>query len=178
MKALKILNGRLKELKGASRIVRMDNSHLKFDKPIKYIEEAIKELEEYESDMDKYLDYTTNSRCSKSFNSCLSSVKSEYDIELEKIIKENSQDRLAKLEKVILDYYLAKGYQVGVGGWGFSVQINSDYKDKNIEVFFSDKQNNEKEFDSVVTIMEETTKKMFDKAFEYFTLNKKETNVK
>ena len=90
--------------------------------------------------------------------------------ELEKIVKENSEDRLAELEKVILDYYLAKGYQVGVGGWGFSVQINSDYKDKNIEVFFSDKQNNEKEFDSVVTIMEETTKKMFDKAFEYFSI--------
>ena len=89
--------------------------------------------------------------------------------ELEKIFKENSEDRLAELEKVILDYYLAKGYQVGVGGWGFSVQINSDYKDKNIEVFFSDKQNNEKEFDSVVTIMEETTKEMFDAAFEYFS---------
>ena len=90
--------------------------------------------------------------------------------ELEKIFKENSEDRLAELEKVILDYYLAKGYQIGVGDWRFSVQINSDYKDKNIEVFFSDKQNNEKEFDSVVTIMEETTKKMFDKAFEYFSI--------
>ena len=93
----------------------------------------------------------------------------ETSKELEKTVKEHSEDRLAELEKVILDYYLAKGYQVGVGGWGFSVQINSDYKDKNIEVFFSDKQNNEKEFDSVVTIMEETTKKMFDKAFEYFS---------
>ena len=90
--------------------------------------------------------------------------------EIEKIVKEQSEDRLAELEKVILDYYLAKGYQVGVGGWGFSVQINSDYKDKNIEVFFSDKQNNEKEFDSVVTIMEETTKKMFDKAIEHFSI--------
>ena len=89
--------------------------------------------------------------------------------EIEKIVKEQSEDRLAELEKVILDYYLAKGYQIGVGDWRFSVQINSDYKDKNIEVFFSDKQNNEKEFDSVVTIMEETTKKMFDKAFEYFS---------
>lgn len=74
-------------------------------------------------------------------------------------VVEQFDDKLAELEKVILDYYLAKGYQVGVCGWGFSVQINSDYKDKNIEVFFSDKQNNEKEFDSVVTIMEETTKK-------------------
>ena len=97
--------------------------------------------------------------------------------ELEKIIKEHSEDRLAELEKVILDYYLAKGYRVGVGGWGFSVQINSDYKDKNIEVFFSDKQNNEKEFDSVVTIMEETTKKMFDKAFEYFGVDNDKRSI-
>ena len=135
----------------------------------KRLKEAIKELEEYESDMDIYLDYTTGSRCTKSFNSSLGSIKIAYLKELGKIIKEHSEDRLAELEKVILDYYLAKGYQVGVGGWGFSVQINSDYKDKNIEVYFSDKQNNEKEFDSVVTIMEETTKKMFDKAFEYFS---------
>ena len=97
------------------------------------------------------------------------SKEKEYIKEAIKELEElETKDRLAELEKVILDYYLAKGYQVGVGGWGFSVQINSDYKDKNIEVFFSDKQNNEKEFDSVVTIMEETTKKMFDKAFEYF----------
>ena len=100
---------------------------------------------------------------------------SNYNLEdIKKALKELEEleikDRLAELEKVILDYYLAKGYRIGVGGWGFSVQINSDYKDKNIEVFFSDKQNNEKEFDSVVTIMEETTKKMFDKAFEYFSL--------
>ena len=140
------------------------------------IDEAIKELEEYESDMDSYLDYTTGSRCTKSFNSCLGSIKIAYGKELEKLVKENSEDRLAELEKVILDYYLAKGYQVGVGGWGFSVQINSDCKDKNIEVFFSDKQNNEMEFDSVVTIMEETTKKMLDKAFEYFSI--KDSNAK
>lgn len=29
--------------------------------------DAIDELLEYESDMDKYLDYTTNGKCSKSF---------------------------------------------------------------------------------------------------------------
>ena len=163
MKALEILKA----------ITENEGNHLWLDDgdgyPKSYIYEAIEELEEYESEMDSYLDYTTGSRCTKSFNSCLGSIKIAYEKELEKLVKENSEDRLAELEKVILDYYLAKGYQVGVGGWGFSVQINSDYKDKNIEVFFSDKQNNEKEFDSVVTIMEETTKKMFDKAFEYFS---------
>ena len=63
------------------------------------IDEAIKELEEYESDMDSYLDYTTGSRCTKSFNSCLGSIKIAYGKELEKIVKEHSEDRLAELEE-------------------------------------------------------------------------------
>ena len=62
------------------------------------IDEAIKELEKYESDMDSYLDYTTGSRCTKSFNSCLGSIKIAYGKELEKIVKEDSQDRLVELE--------------------------------------------------------------------------------
>ncbi len=48
--------------------------------------------------MDSYLDYTTGSRCTKSFNSCLGSIKIAYEKELEKNIKENSEDRLAELE--------------------------------------------------------------------------------
>ena len=64
------------------------------------LDEAIKELEEYESDMDSYLDYTTGSRCTKSFNSSLGSIKIAYGKELEKIIKENSEDRLAELENI------------------------------------------------------------------------------
>lgn len=168
MKALKILNGRLKELKGASKILRMDNSHLKFDKPIKYIEEAIKELEEYESDMDKYLDYTTNSRCSKSFNSCPSSIKSIYDIELEEIIKENSQDRLAELEKAILDYCLSIGYKVGEGGWSFKVNISTTHKCKEIQIKFSKDYNSN--FEEIFRTHSETTEEMFDKAIKHFSL--------
>ena len=86
MKAIELL----KDYKNIDFGCNMDDLHSQ-------VEEAIKELEEYESDMDRYLDYTTGSRCSKSFNSCLSSIKSAYDIELEKIIKENSQDRKATL---------------------------------------------------------------------------------
>ena len=62
------------------------------------LDKAIKELEEYESDMDSYLDYTTGSRCTRSFNSCLDSIKIAYGKELEKIVKEDSQDRLVELE--------------------------------------------------------------------------------
>ena len=62
----------------------------------KDIDEAIKELEEYESDMDSYLDYTTGSRCTKSFNSSLGSIKIAYGKELEKIVKENSEYELSE----------------------------------------------------------------------------------
>ena len=69
----------------------------------KKIDEAIKELEEYVSDMDSYLDYTTGSRCTKSFNSCLGSIKIAYGKELEKIVKEDSQDRLVELEALEIE---------------------------------------------------------------------------
>ena len=55
------------------------------------INEAIKELKEfekYESDMDKYLDYTTNSKCSKSFNSNLNSIKQAHDQTVEQLIRD------------------------------------------------------------------------------------------
>ena len=137
-------------------------------KAINILKNHILDLEKMVLVFDEYAMYKSRDESKKAIQELTQVIAELEDLEV--------KDRLAELEKVILDYYLAKGYQVGVGGWGFSVQINSDYKDKNIEVFFSDKQNNEKEFDSVVTIMEETTKEMFDKAFEYFS--KKDSNAK
>ena len=131
------------------------------------LEEAIKELEEYESDMDSYLDYTTGSRCTKSFNSCLGSIKIAYGKELEKIVKEHSEDRLAELEKVILDYYLAKGYRVGVGGWHFIINISTSYKRKEIQIMF--RKNRKSNYETVFRLWQKTTKEMFDAAFEYFS---------
>lgn len=165
MKALKILQEQYNILNNDTDGVWID--------PEK-IDEAIKELEEYESDMDSYLDYTTGSRCTKSFNSCLGSIKSAYEKELEKIIKEHSEDRLAELEKVILDYYLAKGYQVGIGGWGFKVNISTFYKHKEIQIMF--RKNQESSYETVFRLWEKTPKEMFDKAFEHFST--KDTNVK
>lgn len=79
------------------------------------------------------------------------------------------QDRLEELEKVILDYYLDKGYQVGVGNWYFCVAISTCYKSKVLKVFFF------KDFkdEEIVEIVQETTKEMFDKAIEHFSLNSK-----
>ena len=94
MKALEILKN-ASSIKGFSEL-QLIISKDKLDK-------AIKELEEYESDMDSYLDYTTGSRCTKSFNSCLGSIKIAYGKELEKIVKEDSQDRLVELEALEIE---------------------------------------------------------------------------
>jgi len=78
------------------------------------------------------------------------------------------KDRLAELEKVILDYYLAKGYQIGVGGWAFNIKIRSWYKNKRLLVYF---RQHSMDAGCIVfsTNKQETTKEMFDKAFEFFS---------
>lgn len=94
--------------------------------------------------------------------------------ELEEYIKEDSQDRLEELEKVILDYYLAKGYQVGVGGWHFIINISTSYKRKEIQIMF--RQDICSNWETVFRIDKQSTKEMFDKAFEFFST--KDTNAK
>ena len=151
----------LKDYKNIDFGCNMDDLHSQVD-------EAIKELEEYESDMDSYLDYTTGSRCTKSFNSSLGSIKIAYLKELGKIIKEHSEDRLAELEKVILDYYLAEGYRVGVGGWHFVINISTSYKRKEIQIMF--RQDESSNSETVFRTYKQSTKEMFDAAFEYFSI--------
>ena len=88
--------------------------------------------------------------------------------ELEKIFKENSEDRLAELEKVILDYYLNKGYKINVGGWGFKVNISTYHKQKEIQIMF--RKNRKSNYETVFRLWQKTTKEMFDAAFEYFSI--------
>ena len=88
--------------------------------------------------------------------------------ELEKIVKENSEDRLAELEKVILDYYLAEGYRVGVGGWHFVINISTSYKRKEIQIMF--RQDESSNSETVFRTYKQSTKEMFDAAFEYFSI--------
>ncbi len=83
-------------------------------------------------------------------------------------VVEQFDDRFAELEKVILDYYLVKGYQVGKGGWGFKVQIDTNYKSKQIAVWFYE----EAYCNSVFHSEKTTIKEMFDEAFKYFSLEK------
>ena len=88
--------------------------------------------------------------------------------EIEKIIKEHSEDRLAELEKVILDYYLAEGYRVGVGGWHFVINISTSYKRKEIQIMF--RQDESSNSETVFRTYKQSTKEMFDAAFEYFSI--------
>ena len=141
---------------------------------IQKYDEAIKELEEYESDMDSYLDYTTGSRCTKSFNSCLGSIKIAYGKELEKLVKENSEDRLAELEKVILDYLTKKGFVIDDISCKFEIYLETKYKLKQIQVYF--KMGVGFHSSNIFQTKAETTKEMFDKAFEYFSI--KDSNAK
>ena len=131
------------------------------------IDEAIKELEEYESDMDSYLDYTTGSRCTKSFNSCLGSIKIAYEKDLEKTVKENSEDRLAELEKVILDYLTKEGFKIDDIGCKFKIYLETQYKLKQIQVYF--KRGVGFHSSNIFQTKAETTKEMFDAAFKYFS---------
>ena len=118
--------------------------------------------------MDSYLDYTTGSRCTKSFNSSLGSIKIAYGKELEKIIKENSDDRLAELEKVILDYYLAEGYIFDLFGSRFQINISTFQNQKEIQILI--KKDFNSNYETVFRIIHNTTKEMFDAAFEHFSI--------
>lgn len=87
-------------------------------------------------------------------------------------VVEQFDDRLAELEKVILDYYLAKGYKILKNQsevdnkWWFFTKIYSLYKQKLLTVTFCEF----KEKAEVFAFEGKTTKEMFDKAFEYFSI--------
>lgn len=97
---------------------------------------------------------------------------------IKKAIKEleelETKDRLAELEKVILDYYLAKGYKVDLFGSKFQVNISTFQNQKEIQIMF--KKDFNSNYETVFRVTQKTTKEMFDKAFEYFST--KDTNVK
>lgn len=75
---------------------------------------------------------------------------------------------LEKLEALILDYYLKKGYKIGVDGWSFKVNISTYYKRKEIQIMFRKKQGSN--YETVFRVYSNTVKEMFDKAFEYFNI--------
>ena len=71
---------------------------------------------------------------------------------------------LEKLEALILDYYLKKGYKIGADGLGFKVRITTLYQWKLMHVILLHPTK------LVFQVITETPKEMFDKAFEHFNI--------
>ena len=122
----------------------------------KIINEAIEELEQYEQNF-KQKEFKYRTECQNTLST-------------ERVESDNMTDKLAELEKLILDYYLAKGYKVGVGDWGFEVDIYSRHKFKNLTVLFSDQLGTRPAFTTTTRISSD----MWDKAIDFFSLNEKQ----
>lgn len=144
LKALEILKKISKEINDDSLFLSEDFI------PNLEINEAINELEQYEQNFkDKEFKYRTECQ------NVLSAGRIEAD---------NMPDRLAELEKAILDYYLAKGYVKGT--WCFNIGISTYFKSKALKVVFFEKLNNNEVFETV----QYTNKEMFDEAIKHFSL--------
>jgi len=88
----------------------------------------------------------------------------------EDIQKSDNISSLARLEKVILDYYISKGYVVGSGGWCFEVAIASIYKNKSLVVKFFQLDDN-KEWDENLAFSKlgvKTIEEAFTEAINFF----------
>ncbi len=81
---------------------------------------------------------------------------------------------LEKLEALILDYYLKKGYKIGVDGWSFKVNISTYYKRKEIQIMF--KKDFCSDYETVFRVYSDTVKEMFGKSFEHFNIKEQEPN--
>ena len=101
-----------------------------------------------------------------------------YDQDIDEAIKEleelETKDRLAELEKVILDYLTKEGFKIDDISCKFEIYLETQYKLKQIQVNF--KRGVGFHSSNIFQTKAETTKEMFDKAFEYFST--KDTNVK
>ena len=121
-----------------------------------FAKEAIDELEQYEQNFkQKEFDYRT--KC----QNIVSAARLEAD---------DMPDRLAELEKLVLDYCLDKGYEVGKGEWYFEIVIDTFYQWKLLVVKFTDKNKHPKP-ELFYQNMSVTTKEMWDKAIKHFSLN-------
>ncbi len=104
--------------------------------------------------------------------------ENNYIVILNEAIKEleelETKDRLAELEKVILDYLTKEGFKIDDISCKFEIYLETQYKLKQIQVNF--KRGVGFHSSNIFQTKAETTKEMFDKAFEYFS--KKDTNAK
>lgn len=112
------------------------------------------------------------------FKTKLHHVRHDAQKEIIRQREELNQDKLAELEKVILDHYLSKGYKLKKDQtendteWFFKVVTCSAYKDKLLYVYFYtwNESKNDWEETEYMQIDARTTKELFDAAFEFFTI--------
>lgn len=101
-----------------------------------------------------------------------------YDKDIDEAIKEleelENKDRLAELEKVILDYLTKKGFVIDDISCKFEIYLETKYKLKQIQVDF--KRGVGFHSSNIFQTKAETTKEMFDKAFEFFSIKEQELN--
>ena len=87
--------------------------------------------------------------------------------EIEKIVKDQSEDRLAELEKAIMDYYLTEGYKFDLFGSRFQINISTFQNQKEIQILI--KKDFHSNYETVFRTIHNTTKEMFDAAFKNFS---------
>lgn len=90
-------------------------------------------------------------------------------------IVEEFDDRLAELEKVILDYLTKEGFKIDDISCKFEIYLETKYKLKQIQVDF--KRGVGFHSSNIFQTKAETTKEMFDRAFEHFGVNREENTI-
>ena len=78
-----------------------------------------------------------------------------------------TKDRLAELEKVILDYLTKEGFKIDDISCKFEIYLETQYKLKQMQVYF--KRGVGFHSSNIFQTKAETTKEMFDAAFKYFS---------
>ena len=98
--------------------------------------------------------------------------ENNYIVILNEAIKEleelETKDRLAELEKVILDYLTKEGFKIDDISCKFEIYLETQYKLKQIQVNF--KRGVGFHSSNIFQTKAETTKEMFDAAFKYFSI--------
>lgn len=84
----------------------------------------------------------------------------------ERFINNNTQDRLAELEELIREWFIAKGMATNSDCW-FEIAITTRYKSKNLHIYDT---RGWAQYDLLKRFVGLTTKEMFDAAFEFFKI--------
>ncbi len=85
-------------------------------------------------------------------------------------------DKLAELEAIIKDWYVSGGYKLD-GLWRFEIVISSHHKYKRLQVLETNPRERKEREPVTGYFTGETTKEMFDKAFEFFKVENEDEKI-